>query len=60
MVKSIPEKNESEGLNETGTVEDKLILKQLELLEYIHPLQSDLQRLVENKVEVEENNQGNG
>jgi hypothetical protein len=38
MVKSIPEKNESEGLNETGTVEDKLILKQLELLEYIHPL----------------------
>jgi len=33
MVKSIPEKNESEAFNETGTVEDKLILKQLELLE---------------------------
>lgn len=37
MVNSIPEKNESEAFNETGTVEDKLILKQLELLEYINP-----------------------
>jgi hypothetical protein len=32
MVKSIPEKNESETFNETGNVEDKLILKQLDLL----------------------------
>lgn len=37
MVKSIPEKNESETFNETGNVEDKLILKQLDLLEYINP-----------------------
>ena len=43
MVQSIPEKNESEVFNETGTVEDKLILKQLELLEQINP-QSDLLR----------------
>lgn len=29
---------ESEAFNETGELDDKLVLKQLELLDYINPL----------------------
>jgi hypothetical protein len=33
----IPEKNEMDQLNETGELDDKLVLRQLELFDFINP-----------------------